>query len=214
MPAFALHRGDGDRASGEPRPAKLRERVAAGDECAYAGRVAEHLVEGGDCEVGLDCREVEPVGGHERGGVEHDVPALRTRDLDPFERVLHAAEVRLRRVGEQPRGTGIAAARIESAHHEVFVEPKIRLANRYVGDICTATTCELADPVDGVVVVVAEQVARAGLERVRLTHQLQRVAGVLREDDVVFLRICREELVHRFTRLVHVLSRGQRRGVV
>ena len=77
---LALDEGGDDRAAGEPGPLELGERLAARDQAADAGRLAEHLVERERDEVRVPAGEVEPVGRHERGGVEQHVPAvLRAR---------------------------------------------------------------------------------------------------------------------------------------
>ncbi len=96
-----LHRGDLNRPSRKPRPAQLREHRLAHEQAADPGRVAEHLVEGERDEVRPASRQVEPVCGNERRGVEDHVPSGGMRFVDDLHRVLHAAEIRLRGVGEE-----------------------------------------------------------------------------------------------------------------
>ena len=71
-----------DRAAREPRPLELAQRLAACEQAADAGRVAEHLVERHRGEVGPVAAEVEPVRRHEGGDVEQHVPGPVGRDGD------------------------------------------------------------------------------------------------------------------------------------
>ena len=146
---------------------QLGERLAAGEQAADAGRLAEHLVEGERDEVRVPAGQVEPVGRHERGGVEQHVPAVRVRLLDPVERVLDAGEVRLGRVGEEV--VVLAADLGQVARQQLLVDAQLGRLARDVGRLGAAGAGELADAVDRVVVVEGEQeaVARRGTGRPR-----------------------------------------------
>ena len=111
VPAFALHRGNGDRAAGKPGPVQFRQRAAPGDQAADAGRIAKNLVEGERHKVGLDSAQVEPVGRREGRAVEQYIPALRLCVRHPFQRMLHAAEVGLGRKSQQVGGRRISLGR-------------------------------------------------------------------------------------------------------
>ena len=98
--------------------------------------------------------------------------------------MLHAAEVRLGRVGKEP--VGALRGHVDAALAQgVPVEAKVGFAYRYVRDRRPFAMGELADAVDGVVIVVAQQVDAAGPEGIGLADQSQRPGGVRREDDVV-----------------------------
>ncbi len=71
---------------------------------------------------------------------------------------------------------------------------------------------ELADAIDGVVVVKGQQVMPAG-EGIGLADQLERAAGVGREDAQVFLGVGVEELEHVFARAFDQFGGGQGGGV-
>ena len=79
----------------------LANTLPARDERPDAGRIAEHLVERERDEVRFDRTEVETVRGHEGRAIQQHVPTPVVGRLDPLQRVLDAAEVGLRRVGEQ-----------------------------------------------------------------------------------------------------------------
>ncbi len=100
----------------------------ARDQGAYAGGVAEHLVERETDEVGAPPTEVEPVGGDERRRVQQHIPALRVRLRDPLQRVLHTGEVRLRRIGEKMMragtGQGEAASELGLIGAQIQVAPR------------------------------------------------------------------------------------------
>ena len=155
---------------------------------------------------------VEGVGRRERGAVEQDVPAQLVRLGDPLERVLHAAEVGLRRKREElcRRALPSAAPRRAGPCGPAPVEAQVLLADRHVGDRGAPLAGELADAVDGVVVVVGEQEATAGRERVRLADELERAARVGREDDLELVLGGVEEAAHRVARLLGELGRGER----
>ena len=110
----------------------LASAVAPGEQRPDARGIAEELVERERDEVGLDDAQVEPVGGHEGGAVEDHVPAVLVRLLDPLERVLHAAEVGLRRVGEQVVRAGHDGVAAPAAG--ALVQPQLRPAHGHVRD--------------------------------------------------------------------------------
>jgi hypothetical protein len=83
-----LHRGEVDRAAAEPGAPQGGERLVAHQQAAHAGGVAEHLVERHHHEIGRHGAQVQAAGGHEGGGVQQHVPALRARGLHQIERVL------------------------------------------------------------------------------------------------------------------------------
>src|SRR5581483_3917390 len=190
VPLVLDERGD-DRAAGETRPFELRGRLATGDQRADASRPAEHLVEGEAHEVRVPAREIEPVRRDERSGVEQYVPTRGVRALDPLEWVLDAREVRLGRVGEEV--VVLAADLGEVARQGRVADAKLRRFARYVRPLCAARARELADPVDGVVIVGREQEAVARLERIRLADEAQRTGRVRCEDRDILLRRCAEE---------------------
>jgi hypothetical protein len=102
-----------DGAAGEPGPAQPGEGLAADDQAAYAGGVAEHLVPADHGEVRVVVGEVEGVGRYERGGVQQDVIAVFLGCGDPVQGVPYAGEVALRRIGEQ--STAASAGRERGA---------------------------------------------------------------------------------------------------
>ena len=73
--AGALNGHEIDRAAAEPGALEFRQRRLADEKAADAGRIAEHLVERDDGEVGRRRLEVEPVRRREGGGVEQHMPA-------------------------------------------------------------------------------------------------------------------------------------------
>ena len=115
------------------------------EQTADARRIAEHLVEGQRYEVGMMRRQIEPVRRHERGGVEHHVPTMLVRQIDPRKRVLDAGKIRLRGIGEEvmvprrhPR---------QLAHQVHFVHAHFRQQQRHVGRGGAPGARELADAV-------------------------------------------------------------------
>jgi len=89
--------------------------------------------------------------------------------LDPGERLLHAGEVRLGRVGEQV--VVLAADLGQVARQQRLVHAQIGRLARDVGRLGAAGARELTDAVDGVVVVEGEQEAVARMERVGLADE-------------------------------------------
>ena len=208
---LALHERRDDRAAREPGPLELLERIEAGDQSADAGRPAEHLVERQRDEIGMMTRQVEPVGGHVRSRVEQDIPAVVMRLVDPGERVMDAGEVRLRREGEQ---VVVDARHLgEIAREASFVDPQLGRGARHVGRLGAASTGELADAVDRVVVVEGQQEPVIPPERVCLADEPQRSGRVRREHDDVLLRRRAKELVHGGTRLLDQFRHRRRRQV-
>ncbi len=102
----ALHAGQVHRPAGEPGTPQPPQRLPPRDQAADAGRVAEHLVPADRHEIGLDHGQVQPVRRHVGGRVQQDVVAMLVRRLYPAQRMLHPAEVALRRVGQQPAAAG------------------------------------------------------------------------------------------------------------
>ena len=108
--------------------------------------------------------------------------------------MLHAGEVRLRRVGEEV--VSARARQRQLAVERRLVDPQLRRLHRHVGRFGAAGAIELPDAVHRVVIVEGEQKAVAGLERIRLADQLEGLAGVGGEDRDVLLRVGAEELQH------------------
>ena len=170
------------------------QRLAPGQECAGTGGIAEHLVEGERDEVGLHLGEVKPVGRGESRRVQQDLPAFCPRQGDPLERMLHTAEVRLRRIGEEP---GVSPGRgLQVMAHQTLVQAQIGVAHRHVDDLRAVSPRILTNAVDGVVIVVGKQIGSTRFERERLSDELQRPAGVRGEDHVVLVRGGMEEVEH------------------
>ena len=133
--------------------------------------------------------------------------------------MLHAAEVALRRVGEETRQllAGVAGRRyigMQRLPQTLPVEAEIIGAYPNVGDYGTPAACELADTVHRVVVVVGQEIGAAGAERIGLTHQSQSAGRVGHEDDLVLGLVGIEEAPQRGASLLGQLGRGQRGGVV
>ena len=211
VPVLRLHRGERDGAPREPRPPQLGELLAAGDQAADSGRVAEELVERDGHEIRLEDLEIHGIGGRVGGAVEQDVPAELMRLVHPGERVVHAAEVGLRRVGEQP----VLGRPCATQHGPklLLVHAQVGLAHGHVGDGRALDVGELADAVHRVVVVVGQAEHPARAERVRLADELESAAGVGREDDLVVVLRGVEEASHGGAGLVDQRCRRQRRGV-
>ena len=187
----ALHAHAPDRPAGEPRPAQPGQRVPPGQQAADPGRVAEHLVEAHRDELGLDRAQVEPVGRDERGRVEQHVVPCGLGQAHPAERVLHAAEVALRRVGEQPAPSAAAAPRPQAATaerggHVLAGHPQVGRGQPDVADRGAPGAGEFPQAVHGIVVIRGEHEAGQSPEWVRLADQAARAGGVRREDDRVF----------------------------
>ncbi len=187
----ALHAGAQDRPAGEPRAAQPGQRVPPGQQAAEPGRIAEHLVEAHRHELGPDRAQVEPVGRDERGRVEQHVVARGLGQVHPAERVLDAAEVALRRVGEQPApppaaASGSARAAPEGRGHVLAGHPQIGRGQPDVPGRGAAGAGELPDAVHGIVVIHGKHEAGHSPEWICLTDQAARAGGVRREDDRVF----------------------------
>ena len=82
------------------------------------------------------------------------------------------------------------------ARQQLLVDAQIGRDARHVRGLGAPGARELADPVDGVVVVEGEQEAVAGVERVRLADEPQRAGGVRGEDRDVLVGRGVEELEH------------------
>jgi hypothetical protein len=102
--------------------------------------------------------QVQPAGRDERGRVQQHPVAVRRRQLRPLQRVLGAGEVGLGGEGEEvvPRRVRGGEPVLQVAHAQL-------LAERHVHHVGAAGRGELAQSVDGVVVVCREQEAAAGL---------------------------------------------------
>ena len=134
-----------------------------------------------------DRRQVEAVG---RARTRRSRAARPSRARAP--RRSTPADAARRRSWTAPgrRTAWSAAGRAPRARAE-HLRPR-RAAGRARAPACTSTLAplrarELADAVDRVVVVVGEQEAAAGRERIGLADELERAAGVGREDDLVLV---------------------------
>ncbi len=93
------------------------------------------------------------------------------------------------------------------------IDAHLRHVDGHGLDARTAGAGELADAVDGVVIVERQQIAVAALERVSLADEPQRPAGVRREDGQVLRRIRVEELEHGPARALHVFRHRRGAGI-
>ncbi|MNC85050.1 hypothetical protein D3C83_06250 [compost metagenome] len=91
-----------------------------------------------------------------------------------------AREVRLRREGEQVVGPG--RSRRHPGPHRCGVEPQLGIRQRQVFDERSAGAGELADAVDRVVIVGAQEQPPARRERKALAHVLQGARRIGRKD--------------------------------
>src|SRR5713226_4639413 len=83
---------------------------------------------------------------------------------------------------------------IEEREEKGFIHAQLGRRDRQVGVRGAPGTRELADAVDGVVVIEEEQVLPSRLEGIGLAQQLERVGGIGGEDDGVFARIGMKKL--------------------
>ena len=210
--AAGPHRGERDRAAGEPRSAQHPQPVAAHEQAADAGGVSEHLVERGDNERRPHRTEIELVRRHERRCVEQHVPAPVLGVGDEAERVLNARVVGLRGIREEAWGDP-ASPPGEGAVEPVAVDAQIRWPDRHVLDARSGAAGDLADAVDRVVVVDREREDATGPEGVRIGDDLEAGRGVGREDAHVVVAGRAEERQDRSPRPLHLGRRRQRRRV-
>src|SRR5687768_8915783 len=105
------------------------------------------------------------------------------RLLDQFEWMPDAGEIRLRGVGEQIPGGWIRAR--EQLAQTLVIQPQLRSRQRRVNDQGSFGAGELADAVDGVVIVGGEEQRPTPRKRVRLADVLERRGRVLGEDSGV-----------------------------
>ena len=208
----ALRAGREDRAAGEPRTAQPGERVPPRQQAAHSGREPEHLVPAHGHELGPHRGQVQPVRAQESRRVEQHVVPVVLGLPHPAQRVLHAAEVGLRRVGEQP-GPG-AVTLVERGGHVRGADPQLGPAQPGIRDVGAARLRVLPDPVDRVVVVGRQHEPGPPPPRVRLGDQAAGAGRVGREDDGVFRRRGVEEAQHRFPRLLYQARGRARRGIV
>src|SRR6266700_4099384 len=102
---------------------------------------------------------------------------------------------------------------IEEREEKGFINAQFGRCDRQVGVGGAPGTSELADAVDGVVVIEEEQVLPAGLEGIGLAEQLERVGGIGGEDDGIFARIGTKKLEHKGTGSFVQFSRGAGGGI-
>ena len=107
----------------------------------------------------------------------------------------------------------VAADRCQIARQQTLVDAQLRRLARNVGRLGAARSRELADAVDGIVVVEGEQEAVAGVERIGLADETQRAGRVRREDRDVLVPGGAEELEYRLARLLDELRHRRRRRV-
>jgi hypothetical protein len=102
------------------------------------------------------------------------------RVFDEVERVLDAREIGLRGEREEVPTAGLYA--LEQHVQTVAVDSEVGHRQRGVVDLGAFRRRELADAVDGVVVIDGEEVAAARREGITLADVLERAAGVQGED--------------------------------
>ncbi len=149
------------------------------EEAADARGIAEHLVEGDADEVGLDRPQIEPVGRHERGPVQQDVPPLLVRLPDQVQWVHDAGEIRLSGEGEEMRLRVVRA--IEQRAETRAIDVQVRQGQRRVLDGCAVGACKLPNAVHRVVIVERQEEPPTGGERVGFPNQLERGRRIERE---------------------------------
>ncbi len=159
-----LHRGDGDGATGVPGPDQLCQRGAAGQQAAHPGRIPEHLVEGDGHEIWLPAGQVETVAGDEGCRVDQHVPPFGAGSGNQLKRVLHAAEIGLRRKGKQVVRAG--AGQVQVVVNLTQIQAQFRGDDGQIGELGAFLAGILPNPVDRIVVVESQQVVVAGAKRV------------------------------------------------
>ena len=108
--------------------------------------------------------------------------------------MLHAGEIRLRRIREE-MVSGRRNA-IELAHQVVLVQPHFGQDDRNVGRRRATRAGELANAVHRIVVVEGKQEPSAGREGIRLADQFQCLTGIGGKDHGPLAGIGVEELQH------------------
>lgn len=185
--AVAQGRASPDGSTSERWTLQFQQGILAGNETPDTGWVTEHLVERYWYEVGVPYREVEAVSRYIGGGIETDEATLSLGSSDPFEWVLNTAEVGLSGVGEESRTDRAIKLGFKSflqgniAHTEIGCQWDI-------GSFGAFCACELADTLNGVVVVHQQDVVAPGVEWECLSDKLQRARCVGSENHAVLLR--------------------------
>ena len=210
--ALHCHRGQADRSAGEPGSSQSGQRLAAHDQRADPGRVAEDLVPGDRDKVRVPAGQVELSRRHERGCVDQDVPASVVRLGQPVERVPNSRVIGLGREREQV--VPVVGPAIERSEDIDGVNAQARGLQGQVDDVSAPRTGELTDACDRVVVVGGQEEGAAPGERIRLPDELERTTGVGGENDRVLVRRGVEEVQDGAPRTVGELRGGAGRGVV
>ena len=113
---------------------QLGQRFAPHQQAAQPGRIAEHLVEGEGDEIRMPPAQVEPVGRHEGGGIEQDIPAERLGFLD--QRPADTARRKNWTGPERQRGYCPSRCRFgQLLAQPVTIEAQLRRRHRHVGDL-------------------------------------------------------------------------------
>src|SRR5262249_47321143 len=114
------------------------------------------------------------------GCVEEHVPSRFVGEIHEIERVGHSREIRLSRVGKQ---VGLFwSDTAELFVQGVAVDVQVRRLEWHVLDRAASCDCEIADAVDGIVIVEGQQVPAARTKWVRFAYVLQCPSRVERED--------------------------------
>ena len=93
----------------------------------------------------------------------------------------------MRGIGEEMMRAWRRRDKREAAGELGLIGAQFRWRHRNVGDGRAFVARELADAVDGVVIIEGQQVVVAGTEGIRLADQLERAGRVRREDDHVLV---------------------------
>src|SRR6266542_1844567 len=130
--------------------------------------------------------EVQPIGRHETGGIHQHLPSSCLGFSDPLQRMLNTREIRRRWIGEQARF--VVWLLLKKRTEQSFIATKFWRDHGQVGHRSSFCPRELADAVDGIVVIEQEQKLPTRTKGIRLTDQLEGVCGIGGENDRVFVR--------------------------
>ena len=205
-----LHRGKVDGTTAKPGALQCAESFIAHQQAADPGRVAKHLVERHHHKIGRHGAQVQPVGGNIRGSVQQHMPPGGARRRHQRQRMLDAGKVGLRRKRHQ---VGVRAISLgQQGVHGRHVNTQFRARQRRVAHAGACPAGELADAVDRVVVVRAQQQSCARRKRIGLAHQFQGARRVQGEDRRVLAGGV-EVVQHGSTRLLDPARHFGRAGV-
>src|SRR5579883_814203 len=151
-------------------------------------------------------REVQAIGRDKGSTIDEDIPPLLLRASNPVERVLHAGDIGLGRVGKQIGLAGVSLR--QQAVQLGLMNAQIRWRKRHISDGGASSPGKFANAIHRVMIIKGEQISSVWGKGVRLPDKLERAAGIGSEDHGIFIGRGMEVAEYETADAIHQAGHG------